>query len=336
MKSLLSLFLFLSITTMGLAQNLTFQSELREEESLEPVADAIVTIEGTILATKTDENGQFLFEDPIPFGEHTVSAVKEGYETKYFLINSQPDVGIVIEYVTIELTKEEKAKRRKERIKKAKEEKKLLKEAQRLKEENDRAVAKATKKLQKRNTVDVVYNELDQASEVDSQDILAADIESETITYSEAQIKYAEILGVTLDKVSNKDLYDEIDKWMGVTYLWGGETKDGIDCSAFSQILTMKGFDRYIERTAAKQYESKYTEKFTGIDYLIEGDLLFFKGLGRKKDVITHVGVYLHNNKFVHATSSKHGNGEKGVKVSDITDPFWLNKFVGGGRRIGE
>ena len=166
------------------------------------------------------------------------------------------------------------------------------------------------------------------------QETASIDVEPEVISYSDAQVKYAKILGVSLDKVSNRDLYDEIDEWMGTTYLWGGETKDGIDCSAFSQILTMRGSNRYIERTAEKQYKSKNTHGFTGIDYLEEGDLLFFKGLSEDKEAITHVGVYLHNNKFVHATGSRHGNGKRGVKISDITDPYWLKKFVSGGRRI--
>ncbi len=329
MRFLCSLLVLFSISSVGLAQNLDFTSELREEGTLVPVADAIIAIEGTILATRTDEKGQFVFDEPIPFGEHTVSAVKEGYETKYFLINSQPDTRIVIEYIEIELTKDERSRRKKENKKIAKEEKERLKEAKRLKEEKEKELKKATKKLQKRNSVDVVYDELDEVEPVTEEN------EPEVITYSEAQKKYAEILGVTLDKVSNRELYDEIDEWMGVTYLWGGETKDGIDCSSFTQILTMKGFDRYIERTAVKQYESKNTDKFTGIDYLEEGDLLFFKGLSEDKEAITHVGMYLHNNMFVHATGSKHGNGKRGVKISDITDSYWMKKFVGGGRRIG-
>jgi lipoprotein Spr len=55
---------------------------------------------------------------------------------------------------------------------------------------------------------------------------------------------------------------------------------------------------------------------------LKEGDLIFFNTRGG----ISHVGVYLQNNKFVHASTSG------GVVISDIFDEYWARKFVGVGR----
>jgi lipoprotein Spr len=55
---------------------------------------------------------------------------------------------------------------------------------------------------------------------------------------------------------------------------------------------------------------------------LREGDLLFYNTRGG----ISHVGIYLQNNKFVHAASSG------GVMISDIFDPYWMKRFMGVGR----
>ena len=55
---------------------------------------------------------------------------------------------------------------------------------------------------------------------------------------------------------------------------------------------------------------------------LKEGDLLFFNTTGG----ISHVGIYLQNNKFVHASASQ------GVTVSDMFDPYYLRRFIGAGR----
>jgi lipoprotein Spr len=56
---------------------------------------------------------------------------------------------------------------------------------------------------------------------------------------------------------------------------------------------------------------------------LREGDLVFFKIHHRR---ISHVGVYLDNDKFVHASTSN------GVMISDLNEPYWKRYFAGGGR----
>ncbi|MES2882576.1 MAG: NlpC/P60 family protein, partial [Bacteroidota bacterium] len=52
-----------------------------------------------------------------------------------------------------------------------------------------------------------------------------------------------------------------------------------------------------------------------------EGDLVFFNTTGG----VSHVGIYLHNNKFMHASSS-------GVTISDLYDEYWMRRFMGVGR----
>jgi lipoprotein Spr len=74
-----------------------------------------------------------------------------------------------------------------------------------------------------------------------------------------------------------------------------------------------------LPRTSQEQFkESRRVE----LEDLQEGDLVFF-GSGRS---ISHVGVYLQNNKFVHASTSQ------GVTITDLNDKYWKPRFVGGGR----
>ena len=91
--------------------------------------------------------------------------------------------------------------------------------------------------------------------------------------------------------------------------------------------------DDYIERTAQKQFNSADTKPFGDAVNLIEGDLVFFRAAGDPSDTIIHVGVYLGNNKFVNATSRNGQTGNSGVKISDLSDPYWKRRFFAGGRR---
>lgn len=145
------------------------------------------------------------------------------------------------------------------------------------------------------------------------------------------QLKYAELLNIAPDSLKNVALYKFVDKWMRTPYVLGGETKQGIDCSSFTQLLYTEVFNKYIERTAEKQFKSKHVEKFRGQEFLEEGDFIFFQKVDEQ--IISHVGLYLKNNKFVHSTSHRGKSGYGGVKISNIKDPFWQKRFVAGGKR---
>ena len=75
------------------------------------------------------------------------------------------------------------------------------------------------------------------------------------------------------------------------------------------------------------------TDKFLGQEFLREGDLLFFNKTGSERAPITHVGIYLKNNRFVHSTAKKDGSGGNGVQISDFRDPYWQKIFVAAGRK---
>ncbi|MDY8138342.1 C40 family peptidase [Aquimarina sp. 2201CG5-10] len=150
------------------------------------------------------------------------------------------------------------------------------------------------------------------------------------------QKKYGTILSVSPKEIKPVTLYKFIDNWMDTPYKMGGETKDGIDCSFFSQYLFHDVFGHLIERTAQKQYDAPDTDKFIGQEFLKLGDLLFFNERGSEHMPITHVGVYLGNDRFVHSTARKETNsGKNGVQISVLSKRHWQKMFVAAGRKPG-
>ena len=143
--------------------------------------------------------------------------------------------------------------------------------------------------------------------------------ESNAENLSALQIRYAVLLSTPAEEVKNAKMFEFIDDWYGTPYRLGGTTKKGVDCSAFSQFLFASVHGLSIPRTAREQYN--LTSRISRTQ-LTEGDLIFFNTRGG----ISHVGVYLQNNKFVHASTSG------GVMISDIFDEYWARKFVGVGR----
>jgi len=143
--------------------------------------------------------------------------------------------------------------------------------------------------------------------------------ESNAENLSPLQIRYAVLLSTPAEEVKNTKMFEFIDDWYGTPYHLGGTTKKGVDCSAFSQFLFASVYGLSIPRTAREQYN--LTSRISRTQ-LTEGDLIFFNTRGG----ISHVGVYLQNNKFVHASTSG------GVMISNIFDEYWAKKFVGVGR----
>jgi hypothetical protein len=139
------------------------------------------------------------------------------------------------------------------------------------------------------------------------------------------QFKYAVLMDVYVENLSNLALLQKIEEWWGTQYCYGGNTKNCTDCSAFTQSMFQDVYKIKLPRTAQEQYDA--CEKINESD-LHEGDLVFFHGTaGRRSRYISHVGIYLTNNKFVHASS-----GGSGVTINDLNDDYYRKHFVGGGR----
>lgn len=130
------------------------------------------------------------------------------------------------------------------------------------------------------------------------------------------QKKYAEKLNVKPNDILNEQLYIFIDEWYGVPYKYAGKDKNGIDCSGLTFNLYKSVYKKIISSNTKSLVEE--TKKIKQ-DELTEGDLVFFITNGKS---ISHVGVYLKNNKFVHAST------KKGVMISDLNEPYFKQTFA--------
>ena len=321
------------ISSQLFSQTTEFKGKVIDTETSRPVSDVTITIEDTSFSTKTDTAGQFYFYKNIPTGEQIVSVEKNDYETKFLIINVAQGKKIEIKEIKLDLTR--KAKKKRKKI--LKELQKKKKEAQKLKKKKLEQLRKEAeerrKKIEKKKR-DIKNNTEDDVVITYTPTNTVAVTKNPVNVISETQKKYAEILGIAPEEITNTKLYDFIDSWMGTPYLLGGENRRGIDCSSFTQLLYIKVYDEYIERTAEKQYNSKSRVKFRDPKYLREGDLMFFKSLDENGDeVVSHVGLYLRNGYFVNSTSKRGVNNVKGVQICNINDRYWRRKFVGAGRR---
>jgi lipoprotein Spr len=131
---------------------------------------------------------------------------------------------------------------------------------------------------------------------------------------------FSQVMGVAVNATSNLKLYKFIYEWIGTPYHFGGNTKKGIDCSAFAKAIYDKVFNTNILRNSGDIFGMTMP---LSKDELREGDLVFFRGNGRR---ISHVGVYLGDNRFAHASSSR------GVKISNLNEPYYSRTFFKGGR----
>lgn len=138
-------------------------------------------------------------------------------------------------------------------------------------------------------------------------------------TASPVQLKYAILLNTEVEQLQDNNLLEHVDEWYGTRYRYGGTTKSGIDCSAFVQAVYLSAFAVSLPRTARDQYRMS---RIISATEMKTGDLVFFNTTGG----ISHVGIYLQNNKFIHASTSY------GVTVSDMYDPYYLKRFIGTGR----
>jgi len=135
------------------------------------------------------------------------------------------------------------------------------------------------------------------------------------------QLKYSLRMDIPAESITNIPLLQKIDEWWGTPYSLGGSTKNGVDCSYFTFDVMKEVYKVNLKRTAAEQYEQSSKIEWNNLK---EGDLIFFKTEGRRN--ISHVGIYLANNKFAHASTSQ------GVTISDLADPYWQRRLYSLGR----
>ena len=122
--------------------------------------------------------------------------------------------------------------------------------------------------------------------------------------------------------VMEKTLRQEMKGYLGIPYRSGGTSMAGFDCSGFSRMIYSNLFGIKLPHSSAEQFMFPKLQTIDDDDELQTGDLIFFS---RRKH-INHVGVYLGDGNFIHATN---GNG---IMISSLDDQHWKSMMVGSKR----
>ncbi len=115
-------------------------------------------------------------------------------------------------------------------------------------------------------------------------------------------------------------------EFLGVKYVYGGSSPKGFDCSGFSKYV-YSGFGVSLERVAADQ--ATHGTKVSKAN-LKSGDLVFFDTNGGH-NYVNHVGIYVGDGKFIHASS---GQSNQKVVISDLNEGFYLDSFMAARRML--
>jgi cell wall-associated NlpC family hydrolase len=126
--------------------------------------------------------------------------------------------------------------------------------------------------------------------------------------------------GHSFEPKSHTQVLDKLqlryDMWQGTDYQIGGLSRKGIDCSGFVQLAYSDEFNIQLPRTTSKQSQVGTT---INKEQLMAGDLVFFKI--PKQGKMYHVGIYLENNLFLHASTSL------GVTISNLNNNYWSKNY---------
>ncbi len=134
--------------------------------------------------------------------------------------------------------------------------------------------------------------------------------------------KYEDITGLRINKKKSLKLYKAIDVWIGTPYHYGAMTRRGTDCSGFTCNIYKEVYHKRLNRSTEDQFHKDIRR--IGKWRLREGDLVFFRIEAGKK--VSHVGIYLGNHKFVHASV------KRGVCINDLTEKYYVDHYKKAGR----
>ena len=125
----------------------------------------------------------------------------------------------------------------------------------------------------------------------------------------------------TASGIGKSQLMSAILNWLGTPYRFGGTSDNAIDCSAFVLTIYREVGDINLPRTAREQFKIGTAVNRSELQF---GDLIFFHT--RRHAFISHVGIYLGDNLFAHASS------RYGVTVSSLESTYYNNRFIGAKR----
>ena len=150
-------------------------------------------------------------------------------------------------------------------------------------------------------------------SSCSSSKVVSNDDYSTTINNEQTKIK------------SEKELIKEAKKWIGTKYLYGGHSKAGTDCSGFVMEVFLSVYNYKLPRTSKAQQE--FCKKIKKSQLKI-GDLVFF-ATSKDASKVSHVGIYIGEDEFIHASSSK------GVVISKLSQNYYVKAYHSSGRVEG-
>ncbi len=145
---------------------------------------------------------------------------------------------------------------------------------------------------------------------------------NEQLTMKKEMEELSEVLGVHISDASLLDFYREVAGWLGTKYRRGGMSRKAVDCSGFTGLIYKTVFDQQIDRVST--VIAKNLKESVAKEDLLPGDMVFFSTF--KKKYINHVGIYLGEGKFIHASI------KKGVTVSRLDEGYYSKAYRKGGR----
>ncbi|MEM7082783.1 MAG: NlpC/P60 family protein [Pseudomonadota bacterium] len=149
------------------------------------------------------------------------------------------------------------------------------------------------------------------------------DRSSPTVSAPPQQAPRAPVESSNSSKTVSALLNDYYTDWRGTPYRFGGVSRDGIDCSAFTQQALRNTLGVRLPRTTSLQLRAGRSILRNQVQ---AGDLVFFK----TGETLNHVGIMLGGAKFMHASTSR------GVTISRLDDRYWSARVIGYRRVTGE
>jgi cell wall-associated NlpC family hydrolase len=129
--------------------------------------------------------------------------------------------------------------------------------------------------------------------------------------------------GISTHNTSANEIIETAQKYLGVSHCMGGTTMKCMDCSG----LLVTVFAKHgIHLPHNSEEQARYGRIIAGKDELKKGDLVFFIRSYKTHLFITHSGIYVGDNKFIHTSS------QSGVTITSLNDPWWNERFIFGTR----